>query len=65
MAKQRTTYTVGSPTGLNVRQHPAKNAPILRVLPYGEKVGIDPTIEAPEGWKALLGDGFVMGEYLK
>lgn len=64
MANARKTYTVNSPSGLNVRQHPAKNAQILRVLSAGEKVAVDTSVSVP-GWKALLGGGFVMSEYLK
>ena len=65
MAAAKKTFTVNSSTGLNVRQHPAKNAQILRVLPDGEKVSVDNSVEVSGGWKALLGGGFVMSEFLK
>lgn len=65
MATARKNYAVNSATGLNVRQHPAKNAPVLRVLRDGDKVAVDNSISVPGGWKALMGGGFVMGEYLK
>ena len=65
MATARKNYVVNSATGLNVRQHPAKNAQILRVLSDGEKVAVDNSVEVPGGWKALMGGGFVMAEFLK
>jgi len=58
------TATVHSAPGLNLRQHPALNAPVLRVLEDGEQITLDSTIEAPGGWKAVAGGGFVMGQYL-
>lgn len=61
----RKNYTVNSTPGLNVRQFPAKNAPIQRVLRDGEKVAVDNSIFVPAGWKALLGGGYVMADYLK
>ena len=66
MAKrERTTYTVSSAPGLNVRQFPAKDAPIQRVLRDGEKVSVDGSADAPAGWKAIMGGGYVMSQYLK
>lgn len=58
------TATVHSAPGLNLRQHPALNAPVLRVLKDGEQITLDSTIEVPGGWKAVAGGGFVMGQYL-
>lgn len=65
MAKGKKTYKVNSPSGLNVRQHPVKDAKILRVLAEGASVAADPTVDTPAGWLAVLGGGFVMAEYLK
>lgn len=61
----RKNYAVNSKPGLNVRQYPAKNAPIMRVLRDGEKVAVDNSANAPAGWKAIMGGGYVMAEYLK
>lgn len=61
----RKNYTVLSKPGLNVRQFPAKNAPIQRVLRDGEKVVVDNSTFAPAGWKALMGGGYVMAAFLK
>lgn len=59
------TATVHSAPGLNLRQHPALNAPVLRVLRDGEKITLDSTAEAPGGWKAVAGGGFVMAQYIE
>lgn len=59
------TATVHSAPGLNLRQHPALNAPVLRVLEDGEQIKLDSTIEAPGGWKAVAGGGFVMAQYIE
>lgn len=59
------TATVHSAPGLNLRQHPALNAPVLRVLKDGEQITLDSTIEAPGGWKAVAGGGFVMAQYIE
>lgn len=58
------TATVHSAPGLNLRQHPALNAPVLRVLKDGEQITLDSTIEAPGGWLAVAGGGFVMAQYV-
>lgn len=58
------TATVHSAPGLNLRQHPALNAPVLRVLKDGEQITLDSTAEAPVGWKAVAGGGFVMAQYV-
>lgn len=65
MANARKTYKVISPTGLNVRKRPAMNAPIVRVLACDAKVTIDKSTEAPDGWIAIVGGGFVVAKYLK
>lgn len=59
------TATVHSAPGLNLRQHPALNAPVLRVLKDGEQITLDSAIEAPGGWKAVAGGGFVMAQYIE
>ena len=65
MAGKKKTYAVNSRGGLNVRELPSKDALVLRVLAYGDKVSIDNSTEAPSGWKAIAGGGFVMEEYIK
>lgn len=62
MAKKK-TYTVNSETGLNLRESPSKDAKVLSVLNYGDKVTAVQT-EVPDGWVALDG-GFVMAKFLK
>ncbi len=59
------TAVVNSAPGLNLRKNPARNAPVLRVLKDGETITLDNSIDAPGGWKAVAGGGFVMAEYLK
>lgn len=59
------TATVHSAPGLNLRQHPALNAPVLRVLKDGEQITLDSTKDAPGGWKAVAGGGFVMAQYIE
>lgn len=61
----RKNYTVNSKPGLNVRESPSLQARVLRVLYDGEKVVVNNSAAAPEGWKALQAGGFVMAEYLK
>lgn len=61
----RKTWTVASKPGLNVRKYPEKDAPVLRVLPDGEKITVDSGVRTEAGWKALVGGGYVMSEYLK
>lgn len=62
MAKKK-TYTVNSETGLNLRESPSKDAKVLSVLNYGDKV-TPVKADAPDGWVALDG-GFVMAKFLK
>lgn len=59
------TAVVNSAPGLNLRKNPARNAPVLRVLKDGETITLDNSIDAPGGWKAVAGGGFVMAEFLK
>ena len=56
---------VNSEYGLNVREQPADDAEILRVLPDGEIVTLSGTAKNPRGWKALADGGYVMAKYLK
>lgn len=65
MAK-RANYIVNAPLGrLNVRESPSLDARIISTLETGAKVKINPNAEVPEGWKAVVGGGFVMAEYLE
>lgn len=59
------TYTVNSVSGLNLREIPTRDSAVMRILKDGEIVAIDNSAEAPDGWKAVVGGGFVMGKYLK
>lgn len=61
----RKNYTVNSKPGLNLRESPSRSARVIRVLKDGEKVTADNAVEAPNGWKAVKGGGYVMTEYLK
>lgn len=66
MAAPRRNYTVRTKkAGLNLRELPSKESKILRLIPNGEKVKIDPSVEAPIGWFAVDGGGYVMGEFLE
>lgn len=51
--------------GLNLREQPSLEAPIITVLKNGAKVITDPEIEAPEGWVAVKSGGYVMSDFLK
>jgi len=61
----RKNFAVAYEAGLNLREEASKEAKILAVLPFGEKVTIDPKADVPEGWAAVSGGGFVMKEYLR
>lgn len=62
---ERKTFTVNTNgRGLNVRKAPSKDAPIVGILRDGEKVAVNSKAEAPDGWKAINGEGYVMTEYL-
>lgn len=65
MARTRNTYTVAYKNGLNLREGPSKDTAIIRVLKNGEAVTPDVEIEAPDGWMAVKGGGYVMREFLK
>jgi hypothetical protein len=60
-----TVAIVHSAPGLNVRKSPTLSAPVLRVLKDGAEIVIDTKSEAPMGWIALAGGGFVMAQYIK
>lgn len=62
-AQKKPVFTVNSAPGLNLRQSPTLDAPVLRVLKDGEKIEIDPAVEI-EGWAAVSGGGFVMKKYI-
>lgn len=58
------TVTVRSASGLNLREAPAFDAPVLRVLREGEEIKIDISKNAPSGWFAVDGGGYVMARYV-
>ena len=62
MARKK-TFTVNSPSGLNLRERPTKAAKVVKVLKDGEKVKVTED-EAPEGWVSVEG-GYVMAAYLR
>lgn len=64
MAAKR-NYTVAVARGLNVREEPSTEAKVINILLYKDKVVIDPEAEAPDGWAAVKGGGYVMREYIK
>lgn len=57
------TVTVRSASGLNLREAPAFDAPVLRVLRDGEAIKISSGKDAPAGWLPVDG-GFVMARYV-
>lgn len=61
MAKK--IYRVAAKTGLNLRAKPSKTADVIRVLLPGARVEVSG--EAPEGWAAVKGGGYVMSEFIK
>ena len=63
-AKKAATATVEA-LCLNLREQPSKDATILARLPHGLKLTIDGGREAPDGWLAIDGVGFVMAKFLK
>jgi uncharacterized protein YgiM (DUF1202 family) len=67
MAAKKTFAVSVNPdkAGLNLRAKPSLEAPVIRLLKNGEKVVIVPEEEAPEGWVAVKGGGYVMSEFLK
>lgn len=65
MGKIKTTYTVNAANGLNLREEPSKDARVIAILKYGDKVKIDPKRVTKEDWMAVVGGGYVMAAYLK
>ena len=66
MAAPRKNFTVKTnKAGLNLREEPSTESKIIQLIPNGEKVTIDPVAEAPEGWVAVRGGGYVMREFLE
>ena len=61
----RKNFTVAYKGGLNLREKPSKDSNILAVLPFGEKVTVDNTVDTPYEWAAVKGGGYVMREFLK
>lgn len=59
------TKTVKYQPGLNLRAEPSKESAVIRVLRYMETVEPDTEKEAPDGWLAVKGGGYVMREFLK
>lgn len=58
------TVTVRSTTGLNLREAPAYDAPVLRVLRDGESITINNEETVLPGWLAVDGGGYVMARYV-
>lgn len=58
-------FVVNAERGLNLRELPSKDARILKVLDFGEKVVADHNVETPEEWIAIKDGGFVMKKFLK
>ena len=66
MAFPRKNVTVSTQrAGWNLREAPTKESAIIRLIPNGEKITIDPEIEAPDGWVAVKDGGYVMREFLQ
>ena len=61
----RKNFTVGTKRGLNLRAEPSKDASVLKVLAYEEKVVVDHNVEVPEGWVAVKPEGYVRKEFLQ
>lgn len=57
--------TVDWPGGVCLRVQPSTDSEIIKILPYGEKVSVDPKAEAPAGWTAVSGGGYTMTQFLK
>lgn len=56
--------TVRSASGLNLREAPAFDAPIMRVLRDGEEITVNIDESTPPGWFAVDGGGYVMARYV-
>ena len=61
----RKSFIVNWAGGVCLREEPSKDSKVLAILPYGEKVAIDTKAEAPNGWTAVSGGGYIMTQYLK
>jgi hypothetical protein len=61
----RKTYTVNWAGGVCKREEASKDSKILAILPFNAKVTIDSKADAPTGWTAIAGGGYIMSEYLK
>lgn len=59
------SYVVIPENGLNLREEPSKKANVLKVLEQNVRVEVDNSVEAPDGWIAIKGGGFVMKQFLK
>ena len=58
-------YVVTSETGLNHRKEPSLGAEILGVFAWNDKIEVDSSVEAPEGWLAVKDGGYIMKEFVK
>lgn len=58
------TVTVRSASGLNLREAPAYDAPVLRVLRDGEKLTVNADEGTHPGWLYADGGGYVMARYV-
>lgn len=58
------TVTVRSASGLNLREAPAFDAPIMRVLRDGEKITVNIDERTPPGWLLVDGGGYIMARYV-
>ena len=58
------TVTVNSASGLNLREAPAYDASVLRVLRDGDEITVNIDESTPPGWMHLDGGGYVMARYV-
>ena len=58
-------WVVSPENGLNLREEPSLNAKILKILDWNTRVEVDSNVDAPDGWIAIKGGGFVMKQFLK
>ena len=61
----RKQYAVDYAGGVCIREAPSTKAKIMRIVPYGAKIKPGPQGEAPDGWLAVDGGGYVMKRYLR
>lgn len=64
LPEDNTPATVRAASGLNLREAPAYDAPVMRVLRDGEEIRIDVGKSAPSGWLPVEGGGYVMKRYV-